>query len=70
MYTLLEHQIFIHLNVDSLILRPLDIIYDFMIGGIGAFDPSYLPAAGGTPLLTGRINTYFTRDYNLIVHPD
>ena len=46
-YTLLEQPIVVHLNVDSLILRPLDVIYDTMIDGIGTVDPSDLPAAGG-----------------------
>ena len=39
-----------------------------MIYGIGTVDPYDLPAAGGTPLPTSRIDAYFTRDYNLIVH--
>ena len=68
-YTLVEHPIVVHLDIDSLILRPLDVIYDAMIDGIGAVDPSDLSAAGGTPLPTGRIDTYFTRDFNLIVNP-
>ena len=40
-----------------------------MIDGIGTVEPYDLTVVGGTPLLTGRIDVYFTRDYNIIVHP-
>ena len=64
-YTLVEQPIVWHQLSNP---APPDVIYDAMIYGIGTVDPYDLPAAGGTPLPTSRIDAYFTRDYNLIVH--
>ena len=68
-YNMVEHPVAVHLDVDSLILLPLDVIYDAMIYKIGTFDLSHLLTAVGTPLPTGRIGAYFTCNYNIIVHP-
>lgn len=76
-YTLTQHPVIVHLDLDTLVLKPMDRLYDVMIdgapkdgsnGGIDvAFDdPLVSPDAGGSG--NNDIDAFFTRDYNM-AHP-
>ena len=71
-YTLMSHPVVVHLDLDTLVLKPMDKLFDAMIegapkdGGNGGIDvafgdPLISPNAGGN----GQIDAYFTRDYNM-----
>lgn len=74
-YALLEYPIVIHLDLDSLILKPLDDLFLAMLGGGGggggipeemAEARSRIPVMFNDPLPTPSIDAYFTKDYNMI----
>lgn len=70
-YTLVDHPVVVHLDLDTLVLKPMDALYDAMIDGApkdgssGGIDVAY-----GDPLVPPtaadkEINAFFTRDYNM-----
>lgn len=69
-YTLLEHPAVVHLDLDTLVLKPMDRLFDVIIdgpprdGGNGGIEVAF-----GDPLVfpgsSGQIDAYFTRDYNM-----
>jgi len=63
-YTLTEHPIVVHLDLDSLILQPLDDLFDAMLLKDGERGPK-LPVMHGKPI-PEKIEGYFTRDYNMV----
>lgn len=79
-YTLLDYPIVVHLDLDSLVLKPMDDLFLAMLGGdddggtgqapsskrelIGA--RSRIPVMFNEPLPTKSIDAYFTRDYNMV----
>lgn len=69
-YGLVEHPIAVHLDLDSLLLRPMDDLFDAMLGVKSGKD---LPLATGaktkTPDYTKTIDAAFTRDYNQVNSP-
>jgi len=73
-YALLEYPIVVHLDLDSLILKPLDDLFLAMLGGGGGDDADdaeearkRVPVMFDAPLPpSSSINAYFTRDYNMI----
>ena len=74
-YALLEYPIVVHLDLDSLILKPLDDLFLAMMGGGGGGDDAddveearkRVPVMFDAPLPpSSSINAYFTRDYNMI----
>ena len=75
-YTLMQHPAVVHLDLDTLVMKPMDKLYDAMIqgppkdgtnGGVDvAFgDPLISPADGAAASSGNEINAYFTRDYNM-----
>jgi len=64
-YTLVQHPIVVHLDLDTLVLRAMDEIFDVMLDG-----PSsnvVVPTHAGAPLSTAKnVDAYFTRDYNMV----
>jgi len=73
-YTLVQHPVVVHLDLDTLVLKPMDRLYDVMIhgapkdgsnGGIDvAFGDSLVSStAAASP--DNEINAFFTRDYNM-----
>ena len=71
-YTLVQHQVVVHLDLDTLILRPLDDLFDVMIDGVndeegGANNGKQkIEVAFHDTLPTKQpINAFFTRDYNM-----
>jgi len=75
-YTLIDHPVVVHLDLDVLILKPMDALFDMMIsssdgGGIGAAT-STIDAKNGVPMMwpekesgVKTVNAFFTRDYNM-----
>ena len=73
-YTLVQHEVVVHLDLDTLILRPLDDLFDVMIDGVnkdkedtnGEQQQTTIEVAFHDPLPTKQpINAFFTRDYNM-----
>lgn len=75
-YTLTQYPIVVHLDLDTLVLKPMDRLYDVMIhgppkdgsnGGVDvAFGDPILPSGGTND--KNQIDAFFTRDYNM-AHP-
>lgn len=73
-YTLIQHPVVVHLDLDTLVLKPMDKLYDVMIngppkdGGNGgievAFDDPLISTASDTTSDI-QIDAFFTRDYNM-----
>jgi hypothetical protein len=61
---LVDHPIVVHLDLDTLVLRPLDDIFDFMLGNFDS--TSRIVAMSNHTLDPKRINSFFTRDYNSV----
>ena len=73
-YTLVQHEVVVHLDLDTLILRPLDDLFDVMIDGVNKDEETNneqqqqtkIEVAFHDPLPTKQpINAFFTRDYNM-----
>ncbi|KAL7456205.1 hypothetical protein ACHAWC_007732 [Mediolabrus comicus] len=74
-YVQFDYPIVIHLDLDSLILKPLDHLFDVMLGDRESSDTKEvldssrkkLSVMHDDPLpQSGSIDAYFTRDYNMI----
>lgn len=65
-YTLVEFEIVVHLDLDSLILQPLDNLFDSMLlkGDEKNASDSKLPVMHNASV-PQEIEAYFTRDYNM-----
>lgn len=71
-YTLMEHPVVVHLDLDTLVLRPMDDLFDVMIDGVADVDTTAnnnnkgIEVAFHDPLPQNTpINAFFTRDYNM-----
>lgn len=67
-YTLVAHKVVVHLDLDCLLLQPLDDLYDSMIEGAASEARKRLPLqwiknVTGLPI---DIEAFFTRDYNMV----
>jgi len=60
-YTLMDYPIVVHLDLDVLILRPLDQIFDTML--LPAIATKHIPAAMWNKTVNHPVNAFFTRDY-------
>jgi len=73
-YGMVEHELAVHLDFDSLLLRPMDDLFDAMLGKGDETIRSKLPLAKLPRTkevdLTRLIDAAFTRDYNSVNHPD
>jgi len=67
-YTLLDHPVVVHLDLDTIVLRPMDGLFDAMLNddnSAAANDMNKLPIMFDKPL-PPRVDAYFTRDYNMV----
>eukprot|EP00586_Coscinodiscus_wailesii_P009707 CAMPEP_0172510092 /NCGR_PEP_ID=MMETSP1066-20121228/226140_1 /TAXON_ID=671091 /ORGANISM="Coscinodiscus wailesii, Strain CCMP2513" /LENGTH=396 /DNA_ID=CAMNT_0013288921 /DNA_START=402 /DNA_END=1592 /DNA_ORIENTATION=+ len=65
-YSLVEHEIAVHLDTDTIILKKMDGLFDAMfLGPEGSPEARSLPVAFGKAL-PKRIDAFFTRDYNMV----
>lgn len=66
-YTLMEYPVVVHLDLDSLILKPLDDLFDAMLEGPTASSAGRIPVMFNDPLPQNNpIDAFFTRDYNMV----
>lgn len=72
-YGLVEHKLAVHLDFDSLILRPMDDLFDAMLGVGDESTRRRLPIAKLPKTkdvdFTKPIDAAFTRDYNSVINP-
>lgn len=66
-YTLTQHLVVVHLDLDTLILQPLDGVFDWMLAGNQAqsFDASNIAQQWPNDEIPKKINAFFTRDCKL-----
>mmetsp|Transcript_8689 Transcript_8689/g.12825 ORF Transcript_8689/g.12825 Transcript_8689/m.12825 type:complete len:481 (+) Transcript_8689:110-1552(+) len=66
-YTMKDHPIAVHLDLDTLVLQPMDDLFDAMLDGNDSPARSRVPVMHDKELPDGdQIQAYFTRDYNMI----
>lgn len=75
-YTLTQHPIVVHLDLDVLVLKPLDSLFDVMMQGEHKSEEEPLdltqidimwPPSGGAPTPPTKVNAFFTRDCKLFL---
>lgn len=66
-YTLVDYEIVVHLDLDSLVLQPFDDLFNSMLlrGNEKTINDEKLPVMHGKPV-PENIEAYFTRDYNML----
>jgi len=64
-YRLTEYPVVVHFDMDCVLLRLLDDLFDAMIEGPQTAAAKNLPVMFGNPL-PEKIDAFFTRDYNMI----
>jgi hypothetical protein len=73
-YTLIQHPVVVHLDLDTLVLKPMDKLFDVMIhgppkdGSNGGVDVAFDDPLMSTTVASTNDNTidaFFTRDYNM-----
>ena len=67
-YTLVDHSVVVHLDLDCLVLQPLDDLFDSMMEGPNSVARQRLPLQWdkNNTNLPDEIEAFFTRDYNLV----
>ncbi|KAI2499561.1 hypothetical protein MHU86_14922 [Fragilaria crotonensis] len=63
-YTLVDHPVVVHLDLDTLVLKPLDDLFDIMLGK--AADTSKLDVMWKDIPIPEQVNAFLTRDYNMV----
>lgn len=64
-YVQFEYPVVVHLDLDCLVLKPLDDVFDLMLDP--TFDRSRIPAMWKTPQeIPDQVDFVFTRDYGMI----
>lgn len=67
-YNLIQHPIVVHLDLDTLILKPLDPLFDaMMLSNATTVDPLNVEAMWKDQPLPKQIDAFFTRDYNMVL---
>mmetsp|Transcript_3699 Transcript_3699/g.8450 ORF Transcript_3699/g.8450 Transcript_3699/m.8450 type:complete len:495 (+) Transcript_3699:165-1649(+) len=66
-YTLTQHPAIVHMDLDTLVLKPLDGLFDWMLAGDEArsFDSSAVTRQFPAQEIPEKINAFFTRDFNM-----
>ena len=67
-YTLVDHQIVVHLDLDSMMLKPMDDVFESML--FDAASEESIAARKNLPVMYGEemppvVDAFFTRDYNM-----
>ncbi|KAL7459608.1 hypothetical protein ACHAWC_011464 [Mediolabrus comicus] len=69
-YGLVEHPLAVHFDFDSLVLRPMDDLFDAMLGKQTATSIPIAKLPHSKPVdFSKPIDAAFTRDYNSVKHP-
>jgi hypothetical protein len=67
-FTILEHPVVVHLDLDTLVLKPMDKLFDVMIDGVpkdGTNEGIEVAFNDPLPSASNAVDAYFTRDYNM-----
>jgi hypothetical protein len=71
-YNLVDHPAVVHLDLDTLVMKPMDNLFDVMIDGVPKDGSNGgIPVAFGDPIVSSdasgskQIDAFFTRDYNM-----
>eukprot|EP00566_Odontella_aurita_P020694 CAMPEP_0113527382 /NCGR_PEP_ID=MMETSP0015_2-20120614/1265_1 /TAXON_ID=2838 /ORGANISM="Odontella" /LENGTH=360 /DNA_ID=CAMNT_0000425811 /DNA_START=257 /DNA_END=1340 /DNA_ORIENTATION=- /assembly_acc=CAM_ASM_000160 len=64
-YTLTDYPVVVHLDLDSVVLKPFDDLFDSMIDGPSAPARKRIPVMPGSPM-PDAVHAFFTRDYNMV----
>ena len=65
-YTFTQYPVVVHLDLDALVLKPLDPLFDAMIGG-GESAFAKVERKWPEKPMPSRINAFFTRDCKLLM---
>jgi len=65
-YTIIQHPIVVHLDLDTLVLQPMDKVFDYMLGEASESSIQSVIQWKDLPIPQGEINAFFTRDYNMV----
>lgn len=66
-YSLVEYPAVVHLDLDTLVLKPMDNLFDAMLDGPTSAARANIPVMFGEAM-PDAVDAYFTRDYNM-AHP-
>jgi len=64
-YTLTDHPVVVHLDLDVVVLKPMDALFDWMLDD-GAHDTFDVPIMWPEREQPKKVNAFFTRDYNMV----
>jgi len=68
-YTLKVHTIIVHMDLDTLVLKPLDYLFDWMLADdSSSYDTSDVPIMWKDDDKPIKVNAMFTRDCKKIVY--
>ncbi|CAJ1947469.1 unnamed protein product [Cylindrotheca closterium] len=66
-YTLTEHPVVVHLDLDVVVLKPMDALFDMMMAkSPDDWDTINVPIMWPEKSLPEKVNAFFTRDYNMV----
>lgn len=65
-YTIIDYPIVVHLDIDTMILQPMDELHDVMIYGPTTSNMNKIRLMFSDLTIPKQIDAYFTRDYNMI----
>jgi len=66
-YTLTDHPVIVHLDLDVVVLKPMDALFDMMLTkSPDDWDTTNVPIMWPEKKLPEKVNAFFTRDYNMV----
>ena len=65
-YTFTDHPIVVHMDLDTLVLKPMDSIFDLMLGKSSDATSTTVDRMWKEETIPETINAFFTRDYNMV----
>ncbi|KAL3939094.1 MAG: hypothetical protein SGBAC_006117 [Bacillariaceae sp.] len=68
-YTLMDHPVVVQLDLDVIVLKPMDALFDLMLADDDSSDPSNVPIMWPNEPIPETINAFFTRDCKALQMP-
>ena len=70
-YTLTQHPAIVHLDLDVVVLKPMDHLFDMILSdSLENFDTSNVPIMWPEQPIPQKVNAFFTRDCKLFMNWD
>lgn len=69
-YTLTDHPVVVHMDLDVVVLKPMDALFDVMLDSTTDRDTSKVPIMWPDLPLPEKVNAFFTRDCKLMGRND